>query len=55
VDDWYVDESGHILWNKLKPAHYCGHEYKTKFVAVYQTMEVNLIYKEPIGERQRQP
>ena len=51
VDEGYVDENGYIVWNKLKPAHYCGHEYKTKFVAAYQTMEVDMVYKEPIGQR----
>ena len=51
VDKGYVDENGYIVWDKLKPAHYCGHEYKTKFVAAYQTMEVDMVYKEPIGQR----
>ncbi len=51
VDEGYVDENGYIVWDKLKPAHYCGHEYKTKFVAAYQTMEVDMVYKEPIGQR----
>ena len=43
VDEGYVDENGYIVWNKSKPAHYCGHEYKTKFVAAYQTMEVDMV------------
>ena len=51
VDEGYVDENGYIVWDKLKPTHYCGHEYKTKFVAAYQTMEVDMVYKEPIGQR----
>jgi len=55
VDEGCVDRNGYLLWDKLKPAHYCGHEYKSKFVAAYQTMEVDMIYKEPIGERQKQP
>src|SRR5712692_1289344 len=44
VDEGCVDENGYILWDKVKPAHYCGHEYKTKFVAAYQTMQVDMIY-----------
>jgi len=55
VDEGCVDRNGYLLWDKLKPAHYCGHEYKNKFVAAYQTMEVDMIYKEPIGERPKQP
>jgi hypothetical protein len=35
----------------LKPAHYCGHEYKTKFVAAYQNMHVDMIYDGPVGSR----
>ena len=55
VDEGCVGRNGYLLWDKLKPAHYCGHEYKSKFVAAYQTMEVDMIYKEPIGERPKQP
>jgi flavin reductase (DIM6/NTAB) family NADH-FMN oxidoreductase RutF len=51
VDEGYVDEGGYIIWDKLKPAHYCGHEYKSKFVAAYQTMEVDMVYNESIGRR----
>lgn len=51
VDEGFTDENGYILWDKLKPAHYCGHEYKTKFVAAYQTMEIDMIYKGLIGPR----
>jgi flavin reductase (DIM6/NTAB) family NADH-FMN oxidoreductase RutF len=53
VDDGYIDANGYIIWNKLKPAHYCGHEYKTKFVAAYDTMEVDIVYKEPVGQRDK--
>jgi flavin reductase (DIM6/NTAB) family NADH-FMN oxidoreductase RutF len=53
VDEGYVDRDGYILWDKLKPAHYCGHEYKSKFVAAYRTMEVDMVYSESIGCRNR--
>jgi flavin reductase (DIM6/NTAB) family NADH-FMN oxidoreductase RutF len=53
VDEGYVDEGGYIIWDKLKPAHYCGHEYKSKFVAAYQTMEVDMVYNESIGRRKQ--
>lgn len=51
VDEECVDENGYLLWDRLKPAHYCGHEYKSKFVAAYQTMEVDMIYHGPVGPR----
>ena len=53
VDDGCVDDNGYILWDKVKPAHYCGHEYKTKFVAAYQTMQIDMIYKETVGPRSK--
>jgi flavin reductase (DIM6/NTAB) family NADH-FMN oxidoreductase RutF len=51
VDEGCVDEQGYLVWEKLKPAHYCGHEYKTKFVGAYQPMHVDMIYNEPVGSR----
>jgi len=51
VDEGYVDEQGYLVWEKLKPAHYCGHEYKTKFVGVYQPMHIDMIYNDPVGSR----
>ena len=51
VDEGCVDANGYLVWEKLKPAHYCGHEYKNGFVAAYQTMDVDMIYKQPIGPR----
>ncbi len=51
VDEGFTDENGYIIWDQLKPAHYCGHEYKSKFVAAYQTMDVDMIYTGPVGPR----
>jgi len=51
VDEGCVDKNGYVVWEKLKPAHYCGHEYKNGFVAAYEKMDVDMIYKEPIGPR----
>ena len=28
VDEGCVDANGYLVWDRLKPAHYCGHEYK---------------------------
>jgi len=51
VDEGCVNEDGYVLWDRLKPAHYCGNAYKNGFVAAYQTMQVDMIYKEPIEAR----
>lgn len=54
VDKGYVDKNGYLLWDKFKPAHYCGHEYKNKFVAAYQTMEIDMVYNGPVGPRTKE-
>jgi flavin reductase (DIM6/NTAB) family NADH-FMN oxidoreductase RutF len=51
VDEGCTDDNGYVVWDKLKPAHYSGHEYKTKFVAAYQFMEVDMVYKGTVGPR----
>jgi len=51
VNKGCTDANGYLIWDKLKPAHYCGHEYKNGFVAAYQKMDVDMIYKEPIPPR----
>ena len=42
-----VDEHGNILWDVVKPAHYCGAPYGGMFVAAYETMAVDLPYDGP--------
>jgi flavin reductase (DIM6/NTAB) family NADH-FMN oxidoreductase RutF len=51
VDEGCTDDNGYVVWDKLKPAHYSGHEYKTKFVAAYQFMDVDMVYKGTVGPR----
>ena len=51
ADEGCIDPKGYIVWDKVKPAHYTGHEYKNGFVAAYQPMWVDMIYKEPIPAR----
>jgi flavin reductase (DIM6/NTAB) family NADH-FMN oxidoreductase RutF len=55
TDEDCVDKDGYIVWEKLKPAHYCGNAYKNGFVAAYQPMWVDMIYKEPIEPRSQKP
>ena len=51
VDEDCIESSGKILWDRLKPAHYCGNAYKNGFVAAYQPMWIDMIYNEPIPPR----
>jgi flavin reductase (DIM6/NTAB) family NADH-FMN oxidoreductase RutF len=55
TDEDCVDKDGYIVWDKLKPAHYCGNAYKNGFVAAYQPMWVDMIYNEPIEPRSQKP
>lgn len=51
VDVGCVDRDGYILWDKVKPGHYCGYAYKNKFVGAFQTMEVEMVYQGTVGPR----
>ena len=53
VDENCVDNNGYIVWEQLKPAHYCGNAYKNGFVAAYEPMWVDMIYNEPIAPRRQ--
>ena len=55
VDEGCVDKDSYVLWNRLKPAHYCGNAYKNGFVAAHQPMWVDMIYTEPIEPRPQKP
>ncbi|HEX2230447.1 MAG TPA: flavin reductase family protein [Candidatus Binatia bacterium] len=48
-----VDNNGYVVWEQLKPAHYCGNAYKNGFVAAYEPMWVDMIYNEPIEPRRQ--
>ncbi|WP_137045588.1 flavin reductase family protein [Pseudolabrys sp. FHR47] len=45
-----VDDKGYVLWDRVKPAHYCGAPYRNKFVAAYQTMSADTPYSGPESE-----
>jgi flavin reductase (DIM6/NTAB) family NADH-FMN oxidoreductase RutF len=51
VDEGCVDQNGYIVWDRLMPAHYSGHEYKNGFVAAYEKMDIDMIYKDTVGPR----
>jgi flavin reductase (DIM6/NTAB) family NADH-FMN oxidoreductase RutF len=55
VDRDCVDAEGYVIHDKLKPAHYCGHAYmrdgRSRFVAAYEVMEVDMVYKGPEAGR----
>ena len=47
VDADKVDDQGYVLWDRIKPAHYCGAPYAGMFVAAHATMEVGIPYEGP--------
>jgi hypothetical protein len=42
-----VDADGFVIWDRVKSAHYCGAPDEDKFVAAYQTMQVDVPYEGP--------
>jgi flavin reductase (DIM6/NTAB) family NADH-FMN oxidoreductase RutF len=42
-----VDDKGYLVWERAKPAHYCGAPYRNMFVSAYQTMAVATPYEGP--------
>ena len=35
IDDGCITDSGQIVWDKVRPAHYCGMRYQDRFVPVF--------------------
>jgi flavin reductase (DIM6/NTAB) family NADH-FMN oxidoreductase RutF len=35
IDDGCMDADGFIVWDQVKPAHYCGMRYRDRFVPAY--------------------
>ena len=50
VDADCLDSGGYVVWDRLRPAHYCGAPYDNVFVAAYQTMAVDTPYDGPERE-----
>jgi len=46
-----IDDDGSLIWERMKPAHYCGAPYDNMFVAAYQTMTVGMPYDGPEVEQ----
>jgi flavin reductase (DIM6/NTAB) family NADH-FMN oxidoreductase RutF len=42
-----VDDKGYLIWDRVKPAHYCGAPYRNMFVAAYETLSAAIPYKGP--------
>ncbi len=47
VDADCVDADGYLIWDRVRPAHYCGAPYGGRFVAAYETMAVGIPYQGP--------
>ena len=50
VDSDCVDQKGYILWDRVRPAHYCGAPYGAAFVRAYEAIEVAIPYDGPERE-----
>jgi flavin reductase (DIM6/NTAB) family NADH-FMN oxidoreductase RutF len=51
MDENCIDENYRIIWDKLRPASFCGYPYQTYFVPSYQTTLVDMVYTDPIPPR----
>jgi flavin reductase (DIM6/NTAB) family NADH-FMN oxidoreductase RutF len=51
MDEDCVDQNYRIIWDKLRPASFCGYPYQTFFVPSYQTTLVDMVYTDPIPPR----
>lgn len=47
VDAGCVDDKGYVVWDKVKPAHYCGAPYGAAFVKAYEALTVDVPYAGP--------
>jgi flavin reductase (DIM6/NTAB) family NADH-FMN oxidoreductase RutF len=47
ADEGCVDPDGKVIWDRVKPAHFCGRPYDGGFVAAYETMSVDIVYDGP--------
>ena len=47
ADSDCVDAEGYVLWDKVRPAHYCGAPYGGRFVEASATMAVDVPYDGP--------
>ena len=47
VDADCIDANGYVLWERVRPAHYCGAPYGGMFVGAFETMTVKLLYDGP--------
>jgi flavin reductase (DIM6/NTAB) family NADH-FMN oxidoreductase RutF len=45
VDADCIDAKGYVVWDKIRPAHYCGAPYGNMFVKAYETMAVDVAYR----------
>jgi flavin reductase (DIM6/NTAB) family NADH-FMN oxidoreductase RutF len=53
-----ADEDGYLVWDRARPAHFCGWPYDNGFVAAFEVMRVGMTYEGPeatAGERAGSP
>jgi flavin reductase (DIM6/NTAB) family NADH-FMN oxidoreductase RutF len=51
VDEDCIDDNWRIVWDRMKPASFCGAPYQQYFVPSYQLNYVDMVYTDPIPSR----
>lgn len=51
VDEDCVNQAGGLVWERAKPAHFCGRPYGGGFVAAYEAITVGIPYDGPEAAR----
>jgi flavin reductase (DIM6/NTAB) family NADH-FMN oxidoreductase RutF len=51
VDEDCIDENWRIVWDRMKPASFCGVPYQQYFVPSYQLNYVDMVHTEPLEPR----
>jgi flavin reductase (DIM6/NTAB) family NADH-FMN oxidoreductase RutF len=51
VDEDCIDDNWRIVWDRMKPASFCGAPYQQYFVPSYQLSYVDMVYTDPIPSR----
>lgn len=44
IDDDCLNSEGFIVWDRVRPAHYCGAHYKDRFVPANEPLRIDWVY-----------
>ncbi len=55
ADEDCIDKAGYVIWERARPAHYCGWPYGHAFVAAFETLTVENPYTGLEADRDERP